>query len=110
MNRRGPALDLQRRSTPAVTDAEAGATYRVSFWLENEGCENRVLITSETPESREPRTAISEAIGPEQTGADVWKQFVYEYMVPAHYANIRFELTVGSPGTVWIDDVRIVRM
>jgi len=93
-----------------VTDAEEGATYRVSFWLKNEGCDNRLLITSETPESREPRTPITETLGPEQTGEGDWKQFAYDYTVPPHYSNIRFELTVGTPGTVWIDNVRIERL
>jgi hypothetical protein len=31
----------------------------------------------------------------------------YTYTVPAHYSNIRFELNVMAPGTVWVDDVRI---
>ena len=42
-----------------------------------------------------------------RSGDDTWREFVYTYTVPAHYSNIRFELNVMAPGTVWVDDVRI---
>ena len=90
-----------------VSDAEEGRSYRVSFWLKNRGGEIRLLITSSTSESREPRTPIKKIIAAEKTGDDSWHQFVYTYTVPAHYANIRFEINIVVPGTVWIDDVRI---
>jgi hypothetical protein len=90
-----------------VSDAEEGRSYRVSFWLKNSGAKVRLFITSETPESREPRTPITEIIDAKKTGEDTWGEFAYTYTVPAHYANIRFEINIVSPGTVRIDDVRI---
>lgn len=90
-----------------VSDAEEGRSYRLSFWLKNRAAKIRLLITSETHESREPRILIIEIIDAERTGNQTWRQFVYTYTVPAHYANIRFEMNIVAPGTVWIDDVRI---
>ncbi len=90
-----------------VRDAQAGQTFRVSFWVKNQGCRFRVRIDSDTPESRQPRNPIRETIDAETTGDGVWSQFVYTYTVPQHYSNVRFELNVVAPGTLWLDDVRI---
>ena len=30
-----------------------------------------------------------------------------EYTIPSPYERVRFELSIRSPGRVWIDDVRI---
>jgi hypothetical protein len=90
-----------------VPDAEEGRTYKVSLWLKNLGCSIRLHITSESVESREPRTPVTEIIGPDRTGEGEWRQFTYTYTVPSHYSNIRFEVNVVAPGTLWIDDVRI---
>lgn len=89
-----------------VTEAQTGHSYRVSFWLKNHGSRIRLVIDSETADSREPRNPIREIIDAESTD-DTWREFVYTYTVPAHYSNIRFELNVMAPGTVWVDDVRI---
>ena len=90
-----------------VTDAVEGQTYRVSFWLKNRGCRIRILIDSEFPESREPRNPITQVLDVESTGLDTWQRFDFTYTVPEHYRDIRFELNVLAPGTVWVDDVRI---
>ena len=90
-----------------VSHAEEGRSYRISFWLKNRGAKIRLRITSETAESRDPRTPIIEIIDAEKTGDHTWRQSVYAYTVPAHYANIRFEINIVAPGRVWIDDVRI---
>lgn len=107
VHRAAPAGGWHSPGLFQLTDAEEGGSYRVSFWLKNQGCHIRLVINSETAESLEPRNPIYRKIGPEQTGEGAWKQFVYDYTVPAHYANIRFELNLLAPGTVWIDDVRI---
>ena len=92
-----------------VTEAQTGQAYRVSFWLRNRGSRIRLLIDSETADSREPRNPIREIIDAESTD-DTWREFVYTYTVPAHYSNIRFELNVVAPGTLWVDDVKIEPM
>ncbi len=53
------------------------------------------------------RSPIREIIDAETTGDGIWREFIYTYTVPEHYSNIRFELNVLAPGTLWVDDVRI---
>jgi len=86
-------------------NAEEGRTYDVSFWLKNLGSSIRLEISSELPESMV--TPISEIIGPDRTGEGEWRQFTYTYTVPSQYNNIRFDVNVVAPGTLWMDDVRI---
>jgi len=92
-----------------TVDAETGRAYEVRFWLKSDGAEVGLLIDSETPESRDPRNPIQTRITAEGADRGAWREFTYSYTVPDHYRNIRFELHVRTPGTVWLDDVRIER-
>jgi hypothetical protein len=85
--------------------AKAKSLYKVSFWLKNQGCEISLLINSEKPKKAPP--ANRRLLGEEETGINRWRQFEYLYTVPETYDNIRFELNIVQPGTLWIDDVRI---
>jgi hypothetical protein len=78
--------------------------------LKNEGCRVRVRIDSERGESREPRDPILETLAPVSPADGAWREYVYTYTVPANYSNVRFELNVVAPGTLWVDDVRIERL
>ena len=88
-----------------VRPAKAKRSYKVSFWMKNQGCKVSVLIRSTKPKKSPP--AKRRAIGGQETGTNTWRQFEYVYTVPATYDNIRFELNIVQPGTLWIDDVRI---
>jgi len=90
-------------------DAETGQAYDVRFWLKSDGAEVGLLIDSETPESRDPRNPIRTLIAAEGADRSIWREFTFSYTVPDHYRNIRFELSMRTPGTVWLDDVRIER-
>jgi hypothetical protein len=89
-----------------VMDAHEGQSYEVSVRVKIQGSSVRLRITSESAQSREPRTPVTEVIA-DETEADEWREFTYHYTVPADYDNIRFEMNVVAPGTLWIDDVRI---
>lgn len=86
-------------------DAEPNRTYRVSFWIRNEGAIARVSIYSELPkdESSEPVVVMTEP----GAGGPGWQRYERLYTVPEAYSNVRFQLDVRTSGTVWIDDVRI---
>lgn len=88
-----------------VRPATAGRSYRVSWWLKNRGCTIVVSVRSEEPLTASPpqRTVLR----PADTGNDVWRRFECVTTVPAPYENVRFELSVREPGTLWIDAVRI---
>lgn len=101
-----------------VTPAKAKSSYKVSFWLKNQGCKIRVIIRNE---GKDPIFGPSEAViqdlakhppirkslGEEETGINTWRQFEYIYAVPETDGSIRFELDIVQPGILWIDDVRI---
>lgn len=77
----------------------------MSFWLKNIGCEVRLRIRSEKPKVAPP--GILEVLGERELGTNEWRRFEYVYTVPETYCNIRFEVNILQPGTLWIDDVRI---
>jgi len=39
-----------------------------------------------------------------------WKYFENEYNVPDSVSNVQFVLNILSPGTFWIDDVRMEKL
>ena len=91
-----------------VRSAKSNRSYRVSFWLKNQGCKVSLTINSEKPKSAP--LANRRMLGEGETGANTWRQFEYVYTVPDTYNNIRFDLGVVQPGTFWLDDVRIEEM
>jgi len=91
-----------------VHPAKAKRSYKVSFWLKNQGCNVSLMINSEKPKTAPPATR--RILGEEETGTNKWRKFEYVYTVPDTYNNIRFDLGVVQPGTFWIDDVRIEEM
>ena len=91
-----------------VRSAKSRRSYKVSFWLKNQGCKVSLLIRSEKPKSAP--LASRTILGEQETGINTWRQFEYVYTVPETYYNIRFDLGVVQPGTFWIDDVRIEEM
>lgn len=88
-----------------VPSAEPQHTYRVSMWLKNEGCTVVVFIRSENPtEAPKPQVTRLDEGG---TRRGIWYHFDQTYTVPKRYHNIRIQVTVAQPGTLWIDDVRV---
>lgn len=88
------------QTIPAIT----GNSYKVSFWLKNQGCEFNLSIGSERV--REPGRHIGK-IFKNDDATDTWQQFEYVYAVPQGFENIRFELNILKPGILCIDDVKI---
>lgn len=76
-------------------------TYKVSFWLRNEGCDFKVTISSsEYMVGSHEETIIASK---ENTGD--WKYF--EYFFKVQYDRIRFEVNILGPGSIWFDDIKI---
>jgi len=86
------------REYPAV----AGEKYRVSLWLKSEGSDYRVRIGGVDAFTGEYETVASS-----ETAADGWSLVEHEFPMPEKYETIRFELNALSPGSLWIDDVKI---
>lgn len=88
-----------------VVPARALGTYRVGFSLKIRDARALVVIRSESASEATPGRV--EAYDEVHTGRDTWRRFEYVYSVPEGFENIRFELNVIRPGTVWLDDVGI---
>lgn len=98
--------DWRRTGLFQISEAEEGRTYRVSFSEKHIGAPIQLRIASEAAESNGP-WPIETLIGTESSDNGTWRRHDYQYTVPPDFSNIRFEIKVVAPGTVWIDDVRI---
>lgn len=93
------------RESPGIAQqypAIPGESYLVSFWIKNEGCEYVVIAGGVSAD-----TAQYSTIDSSEGTTDSWKLVEQLVTIPQQYAEIRFELSVRSPGSLWIDDVKI---
>lgn len=96
------------RFSPGISQempAQADKSYRISYWIKNEGAAIRVNITGVT--AHKFREGTTQSIAPSTSD---WKQYTYTYILPAGMQRVRFEMNVLKPGTCWIDDVQIVEV
>lgn len=84
-------------------DAKAGEKYKVSFWVKNMGCDFRVAVYNLGNRNIEPVIRTNENF------AD-WKYFEHIQTVPEKFPTLNFEVNIFSPGTFWIDDVRVEKL
>ena len=82
--------------------AKPGETYRVSFWVKNDGAEFIAKVGGVSATTGEYSTIVKskEAIG-------TWRQFSTKYTIPKGMKALRFELNILQPGTFWIDDLKL---
>ena len=85
---------------PAIT----GEPYLISFWIRNEGCEYVVRIGGV-----DATTGQYETVDSSKDTTESWKLIEHEFTIPQRYEVIRFELSIRSPGSLWIDDIKIER-
>jgi hypothetical protein len=84
-------------------DTTAGKKYKVSFWVKNEGCDFRIAVYNLGKRNIKPVIRTNENF------AD-WKYFEHIHLVPEKFSKLNFEVNIFSPGTFWIDDVRIEKI
>ena len=84
--------------------AQPGETYRVSFWVKNEGCRFSVRIGGVSPFEGAYETIVEST-----DRIEAWQRFEHEYTMPVgkKFEEIRFEMNVLHPGSFWMDDIRI---
>ena len=80
-----------------------GETYKVSLWVINKSCKFKVKV--ETGMKGNP--GISETFIQTQEMFSEWKYFEHDIQIPMTNDNIRFEVNILSPGSIWFDDIRI---
>lgn len=85
----------------SYADAEIGKKYKISFWIKNQGCKFNIHIGNQFFGFN------SEDILETNENFTVWTYFEYEYTIPESNPGICFGLNFMSPGTFWIDDIRL---
>lgn len=81
-----------------------GDKYKVSIWVINKGC--KFMVDLETGMKGNP--GIIENLVNTQENFPQWKYFECDINIPSANDNLRFEVNILSPGTIWFDDVRII--
>jgi len=84
-------------------EVKADEKYKVSFWVKNSGCNFKVTVFGLGSRNIKPVISTNESY------AD-WKYFEHIFAVPKQFSMVKFEVNIFSPGTFWIDDVRIEKM
>ena len=93
------------RYSPGITQeypAKPGMSYKISYWIKNEGCDFVVSAGGVAAKTSQLTTIDSS-----QEITSKWKFVKHELSVPRQFSRIRFELSIRSSGILWIDDVRI---
>jgi hypothetical protein len=86
-------------------DVDTGSVYKVSCWIRNQGCSYKLRLDGfkqgcTTAPAEQKWIDFNENI-------DEWKNFEYTFTFSEGRDRFRFELNILSPGTLWIDDIRI---
>ena len=91
--------------SPGLTQefpAEPGTTYAIRFWIKSKDCDWTVSVGAVGAKTGEYETVDSSGVR-----TDSWRRVDREYTMPPVYERLRLELSITSPGSLWIDDVRI---
>jgi hypothetical protein len=85
--------------------ADPGGTFRISFWIKNQGSYFYIKIGGINSSAGQYETIVetNEEIDP-------WRNFEYIYAVPEGMNEIRLEVNILKPGVFLIDDIRINRV
>ncbi len=86
-------------------EAAPGETYRVSFWVKNDGSEFVVGVGGVSAMEGEDVTIVQS-----KETIDTWHEFEYDYTIPEKMNALRFEMNILQPGSFWIDDIRIEKI
>jgi hypothetical protein len=74
-------------------EAAPGDTYRVSFWVKNDGSEFVVRIRGVSAMEGDDVTIVKS-----QEAIDTWQAFEYDYTIPEKMNALRFEMNILQPG------------
>jgi len=83
-------------------DIVEGSSYRVGFWAKSNGASFTAVVGGVTAFEGEFETMV------ESSGAiSEWTHFEHEFTVPPGNPRLRIQISVKSPGKLWLDDVTI---
>jgi hypothetical protein len=93
------------RSSPGISQqyaASPGEVYSVSFWIKNQGCDWTVSIGGVAPKVGEYVHVTSD-----EFPSEGWQRVEREYTLPPQYDELRLQLSIRSPGSLWFDGLEI---
>jgi len=87
-------------------NASPDETYKVSFWVKNQGSSFQVTIES----TEQGKLEFSRKDTIIKTGESIleWKYVEHLFKVPHQLHMLRFEANIFTPGTIWFDDIQIM--
>ena len=91
--------------SPGITQeypAQPGESYLISYWVKNDGCSYTV-----TAGGVDAKTSHYKTMDSSHDSSQSWRFIKHEFKLPRKYKRVRFELSIRSPGSLWIDDVKI---
>jgi len=80
-----------------------GEKYKVGLWVINHGCSFQVNLQT----GMKGIPGISQTVIRTEDTYPEWKYIEQDIIIPATNDNLRFEVNILSPGTIWFDDIRI---
>lgn len=85
--------------------AEPAASYAIRFWIRSEGCAWAARVGD--IDAKSSRYEDIDASAVPQGG---WQRVERRFTMPKDRERLRFELSIRSPGRLWLDDVCIERV
>jgi len=79
-----------------------GETYRVRFWVKNEGSAFRARVGGVSAFEGAFETMVDS-----QRSIPDWELIEHEFTMPDSYERLRIEVNVLEPGSFWIDGIEI---
>lgn len=95
------------RFSPGIAQeikAEAGAEYIIRLWMKNKDSKVTVNISGVD--------AFNKAQGPiiqHSEPFNDWKEYTIHYTMPKEMKRLRIEISILKPGTVYLDDIRVIK-
>jgi hypothetical protein len=96
--------DIGGWASPGFTreiDVETGKTYRLSMWIKNDGCTFNVSAGGVSAMEGDMETVL------ESSDSGDWQLIEYTHTSPEEFDRLRFQVSITSPGTFWVDDVKV---
>lgn len=96
------------RFSPGIAQeitAEAAAEYDIRLWIKNKDSKVKVNVSGVD--------AFHKAEGPIIQILDTsneWKEYVIHYTMPKDMKRLRIEIAILKPGTVNLDDIRVLKI
>ena len=82
-----------------------GESYVLKFWMKNEGSKFKIECKAVSAKSAEKKDPI---LIWDQEMLE-WNYFEYTAEIPKEFDKLRFELSILSPGKIWIDNFTLTK-